>query len=148
MIYLLRHGDAEPDVGDGDAARRLTPKGEEQARLAGLAIARLGYGIDACLTSPRVRALDTARIACQAIGLEPEVSEPIGDGSYQATDLAAGRGDVLLVGHEPVPPLEAARLTGANAKMQKGGLAVLEPGTLRVLLRPVELAAIAGAPAP
>ena len=56
MIYLLRHGDAEPDLGDGDAARRLTPKGEEQARLAGLAIARLGYGIDACLTSPRVRA--------------------------------------------------------------------------------------------
>ena len=94
MIYLLRHGDAEPDLGDGDAARRLTPKGEEQARLAGLAIARLGYGIDACLTSPRVRALDTARIACLAIGLEPEVSEPIGDGSYQATDLAAGRGDV------------------------------------------------------
>lgn len=148
MIYLLRHGDAEPDLGDGDAARRLTPKGEEQARLAGLAIARLGYAIDACLTSPRVRALDTARIACQAIGLEPEVSEPIGDGSYQATDLTAGRGDVLLVGHEPVLSMEVARLTGANVKMKKGGLAVLEPGTLRVLLRPVELAAIAGAPAP
>ena len=53
-----------------------------------------------------------------------------------------------MVGHERVLSMEVARLTGANVKMKKGGLAVLEPGTLRVLLRPVELAAIAGAPAP
>lgn len=148
MIYLLRHGDAEPDTGDGDAARRLTPKGEGQARLAGLAMARLGYGIDACLASPRVRALDTARIACEALGLEPEISTPIGEGSYDTMDLVAGRGDVLLVGHEPVLSMEVARLTGANLTLKKGGLAVLEPGTLRVLLRPAELAAIAGNSAP
>lgn len=147
MIYLLRHGDAEPDLGEGDAARRLTAKGEKQSRIAGLAIARLGYEVGTCLASPRVRALDTARIACLALGIEPEVSLPIGDGSYEADDLAIGRGNVLLVGHEPVLSMEVARLTGASVKMKKGGLAVLEPGTLRVLLRPAELAAIATSPA-
>ncbi len=49
----------------------------------------------------------------------------------------------MLVGHEPDMSGEIARLTGAEAKLKKGGLAVLEPGLLRVLLRPVELTAIA-----
>ena len=51
MIYFLRHGDAENGDGD-DAARRLTPKGERQARTAGRAPAVFGAEIDACLTSP------------------------------------------------------------------------------------------------
>ncbi|MFP5388118.1 MAG: histidine phosphatase family protein, partial [Thermoleophilia bacterium] len=53
MIYLLRHGEAEEGVGD-DAARRLTPKGERQARAAGEALAALASAVDACLTSPKV----------------------------------------------------------------------------------------------
>jgi phosphohistidine phosphatase len=51
---------------------------------------------------------------------------------------------VLLVGHEPDMSGEVARLTGAKVKFKKGGLAMLEPNVLRVLLRPAELAAIAG----
>ena len=144
MIYLLRHGDAEPDTGDGDAARRLTSKGEDQSWAAGAAMARLGFDITVCLASPRVRALQTAELACASLGIQPEISSPIGEGSYNTLDLVAGRGDVLLVGHEPVLSMEVARLTGANIKMKKGGLAVFEPGTLRILLRPAELFAIAG----
>lgn len=144
VIYLLRHGDAEPDTGDGDAARRLTPKGEAQAAAAGRALANLGLTIDSCVTSPRVRAHDTAELACHALGITPETVAGIGDGSYDTMDLAAGRGDLLLVGHEPVLSMEVARLTGAGIKMKKGGIAVLEPGLLRALLRPAELAAIAG----
>ena len=64
MIYLLRHGDAEDGSGD-DAARRLTGKGREQARAAGAALAALGAGIDACLTSPKLRAAETAALACE-----------------------------------------------------------------------------------
>jgi phosphohistidine phosphatase len=142
LIYLLRHGDAEP--GDGnDAARRLTAKGEQQARAAGRALAALHAGLDACLTSPRVRALDTARLACEALGLEPEVAEELRGGRFDSLALAAGRGDVLLVGHEPDFSAEVARLTGANVKLRKGGLAVVDGSTLQALLRPKDLAMIA-----
>ncbi len=143
MIYLLRHGDAEPGAGD-DAARRLTPKGERQAEAAGAALAKLGAKIDACLTSPKVRAAETARLACLALYLEPEIGEELRGGPFDSLDLAAGRGNLLLVGHEPDFSNEIARLTGAKAKLRKGGLAIVEGGALLSLLRPADLAAIAG----
>jgi phosphohistidine phosphatase len=142
MIYLLRHGEAEEGVGD-DAARRLTPKGERQARAAGGALAALATTVDACLTSPKVRAADTAGLACEALGLEPEVAEDLKGGSFDSVALAAGRGDVLLVGHEPDFSHEVARLTGANVKLRKGGLAIVDGSVLVALLRPKDLTAIA-----
>jgi phosphohistidine phosphatase len=145
MIFLLRHGDAEPDQGDGDAARRLSKKGRRQSDDAGRAIARLGYSPDGCLASPKARAMETASLACVHLNLDPEISQPIADGRYDALDLAAGRGNVMLVGHEPDMSAEVARLTGARIKLKKGGLAVLERGILRVLLTPAELSAIARA---
>ncbi len=141
MIYLLRHGDAEDGDGD-DAARRLTAKGERQAEAAGQALARMGTEIDACLTSPKVRAAATARLVCRALGMEPEVAEELRGGPFDSLALAAGRGDVLLVGHEPDFSGEVARLTGAKVKLRKGGLAVVDGGTLIALLRPKDLAAI------
>ncbi len=144
MIYLLRHGDAEPDQGAGDAARRLTPKGEAQAIAAGQAMTKLGLNVDTCLASPRVRAFDTAALACESLGIPVEVVNAIGYDDYDSLDLAAGRGDTLIVGHEPDMSSEVARLTGAHIKMKKGGMAVIKNGTLMALLRPAELAAIAG----
>ena len=143
MLYLLRHGDAED--GGEDAARRLTAKGERQAAAAGTALAALGVELDACLTSPRVRAAETARLACEALPrLEPEIAPELGGGGFDALALAAGRGGILLVGHEPDLSDEIARLTGARIKMRKGGLAILEPSLLHALLRPADLAALAG----
>ena len=142
MIYLLRHGQAEDDAAD-DAARRLTPKGERQAESAGNALAALGKEIETCLTSPKVRAADTARLACRALDLEPEITEELRGGPFDSLALAAGRGDVLLVGHEPDFSGEIARLTGAKVKLRKGGLAIVDGGTLHALLRPKDLAAIA-----
>lgn len=142
MIYLLRHGDAEDGTGD-DAARRLTPKGERQAEVAGRALARLGAEIDACLSSPKARAADTARLACQALGIEPEIAEELRGGPFDSLALVAGRGDVLLVGHEPDFSGEVGRHTGAKVKLRKGGLAIVDGGTLVALLRPKDLAAIA-----
>jgi phosphohistidine phosphatase len=145
VIYLLRHGDAEDGDGD-DAARRLTPKGERQGEAAGRALAALGAAIGACLTSPKVRAAETARIACRALEIKPEAVEVLRGGRFDAEELAAGRGDVLLVGHEPDFSGEVARLTGARVKLKKGGIAVVdERGRLVALLRPADLAAIAGA---
>lgn len=142
VIYLLRHGDAEDGGGD-DAARRLTAKGEAQAQAAGQALATLGVGIDACLTSPRVRAANTALLACEALGLEPETAIELSEGRLDAQALAAGRGEVLLVGHGVDLCNEVARLTGARAKMKKGGLAIIDGGRLVALLRPADLAAVA-----
>jgi phosphohistidine phosphatase len=148
VIFFLRHGDAE-DAAEDDAARRLTPKGERQAGDAGRALAALGVELGACLTSPRVRAAETARLACEALpGLVPEVTTALGGGDFDSRSLAAGRGDVLFVGHEPDLSNELARLTGAKAKMRKGGLAIVDGSTLQALLRPAELRLIASSRRP
>jgi phosphohistidine phosphatase len=142
MIYLLRHGDAEDGDGD-DSARRLTAKGERQGRVAGEALASLGANIEACLTSPKVRAAETARLACEALGLEPETAAELRGGGFDSLALAAGRGDVLMVGHEPDFSDEVGRLTGANVRLRKGGLAIVDGSTLLALLRPGDLRRIA-----
>lgn len=143
LLYFLRHGDADEDHGEGDAARRLTPKGERQARAAGKALAAMGAEIDTCLASPKVRAAETARLACEALQLEPEAAEGLRGGTFDPLSLAAGRGDVLLVGHEPDFSNEVARLTGAKVKLRKGGLAIVDGSTLTALLRPRDLTALA-----
>jgi phosphohistidine phosphatase len=142
VIYLLRHGDAEKRDGD-DADRRLTARGERQARAAGRALAALGEEIEACLTSPKVRAADTARLACESLGIEPELAAELAGGDFDSPALAAGRGNVLLVGHEPAFSDEIARLTGGRVKLRKGGLAIVDGSTLTALLRPADLKRIA-----
>ena len=142
MLWLLRHGDAAE--GSPDAERPLTEKGEEQARAAGRALHALGVKIDACLSSPRVRAMETARIACEPLGVEPQLEPKLSGGPFDAEALAAGLGDeVLLVGHDPDFSTAVHDLTGAQVRMKKGGLAGLQKGELIVLMRPAELKRIA-----
>jgi phosphohistidine phosphatase len=142
VIWLLRHGDAE-DSADDDASRRLTAKGERQSEAAGAALAALGVDLDTCLTSPKVRARDTARIACGHVGLEPEEAEDLRGGDFDPAGVAAGRGDVLMVGHEPDFSRAIQATTGARVALKKGGLAAIDDGTLVTLLRPAQLRAIA-----
>jgi phosphohistidine phosphatase len=144
VIYLLRHGKAEPrGSGVGDAQRRLTAEGERQAEAVGRALAALGVRIDACLTSPKVRAAETARLAAAPLGVEPEIAVELSEGPFDSIDLVAGRGETMLVGHEPDFSNEVARLTGGKAKLRKGGLAIVDGNVLIALLRPDELVAIA-----
>jgi phosphohistidine phosphatase len=144
VLWLLRHAEAEE--GSPDADRALTPKGREQARVAGAALAALGVSLDACLSSPRVRSLDTAKIACEQLdGVDVQLEPKLGGGPFDAEALAAGLGDeVMLVGHDPDFSMTVHDLTGAQVRMKKGGLAGIEKGELKVLLRPKELRAIAG----
>jgi phosphohistidine phosphatase len=143
VLWLLRHGDAAD--GSPDAERPLTKKGERQSRAAGLALKRLGIEIDACLTSPKVRAAQTAKLACESLGVEPQLEPKLSGGPFDGEALAAGLGgDVLLVGHDPDFSMAVHDLTGAQVRMKKGGLAGVEKGELKTLLRPDELAAIAG----
>jgi phosphohistidine phosphatase len=144
MIWLLRHGSAEDDAPD-DAARKLTEKGERQSHAAGQALAALDQNIDVCLTSPKVRARDTARIACEELGVPVEETDALRGGDFDPEELAAGRGDVLLVGHEPDFSRAIQAATGARVDLKKGGLAAIDEGALVALLRPAQLRGIARA---
>jgi phosphohistidine phosphatase len=145
VIWLLRHGDAEDEAAD-DASRRLTENGEEQARAAGMALAALGVDIGACLTSPKVRARDMARIASTELGVEVMETEALSGGDFEPVELEAAAGtdrDLLLVGHEPDLSRAIQATTGARIKLKKGGLAAIDEATLVALLRPHQLQAIA-----
>ena len=141
MIWFLRHGDAAD--GDDDFARPLTQKGRRQSKAAGEALAALGVTLEACLTSPRVRAAETAQLACQSLGVEPETADELSGGEFDPATLTAGRGDVLLVGHEPDFSRAVGDLTGARVEMKKGGLAAVDGTTLLTLLRPGQIRRLA-----
>jgi phosphohistidine phosphatase len=143
MIWLLRHGEAEGSAAD-DAGRMLTAKGERQSRAAGKALAALGVEIDACLASPKVRGRDTAVIACRELGVEVEEVEALRGGDFDPYQLAAGRGEVLLVGHEPDFSRAVQAATGALVGLKKGGVAAIDGGRLASLLTPRQLRRIAG----
>jgi phosphohistidine phosphatase len=141
MLWLLRHAEARD--GKPDDERPLTELGERQARAAGLAMSRLGITVDLCLTSPKLRARQTAELACEPLGVEI-IDEPrLAGEPFDAHDLVAGLGDVMLVGHDPSFTLTLHDLTGAQSRLPKGGLVGIEKGELVTLLRPSELAAIA-----
>jgi phosphohistidine phosphatase len=141
MLWLLRH--AEAADGAPDDERPLTEKGLRQAEAAGRALARLGEKIDVCLSSPKLRALQTAERACEPLGIEVRIEPVLSGEPFDVHAITAGLGDVLLVGHDPSFSLLLHDLTGTQARMKKGGLAGVSKGELVVLMRPTELAAIA-----
>jgi phosphohistidine phosphatase len=135
MIWLLRHAHAEN--GSPDAERPLSARGEQQARAVGAALKVLGVELDACLTSPKVR-------ACEPLGVEPWEERALRGGPFDPTDVAAGHGEsVLLVGHEPDFSIAVHDATGAQVRLPKSGLAAIDRGELKLLLRPHELQALA-----
>ena len=156
QLWLLRHGDAEPHGARRDAERRLTERGERQAVAAGEAFERMRIKFSAVFTSPKVRALDTARRAAAVWGAEPVPHEPLAE-RFDARDAlellsAAEPGSrVLVVGHEPELSNTVAELTGARVDLKKGGVAAVAvegaSAELVVLMRPRELAELAGLPA-
>jgi phosphohistidine phosphatase len=143
VIWLLRHGDAEDGEGKPDAERELTGKGEKQSVAAGKALKALGVKIDVCLTSPKVRAKRTAELACESLDCDVEEDDRLAGGDFDPLEVAAGRGEVMLVGHEPDFSQAVALVTGSRVKMKKGGIAALDDHILHLLLRPKDLKAIA-----
>jgi phosphohistidine phosphatase len=148
QLWLLRHGEAEPHDARPDDERRLTDRGRDQARAAGGALAALKVKIHLAFTSPKVRARDTATIACQTLGTEPIEHAPLAAGFAvdDALELIAAAGPeqrVLVVGHEPDFSQVVHDLTGARIDLKKGGIAGVRldgaRGELMVLLRPREL---------
>lgn len=135
VLWLFRHGKAADAVGfrGGDAARPLVGRGEAQSRESGARLAELAPHVDAVLTSPRLRALQTASIAAQAHGAAPEpvVIDDLG-GDYGLRDLLAfaspwleapGATNVVVVGHNPTLSVLVHELTGDDRGLKTGAFA-------------------------
>jgi phosphohistidine phosphatase len=157
QLYVMRHGIAvargDPNFQDDDK-RPLTPEGKKKLREIAKGLLRLGLGVDSVISSPLVRASETATIVAEI--LCPRVKVEFSDylrpgGSLQALVTALGkRGEhrsVLVVGHEPDLSEGVAKLIGnsrANFQFKKGGCCRIDfekfpprpPGTLVWWLTP------------
>jgi phosphohistidine phosphatase len=150
-IYLLRHahaGNAEDWAGD-DSKRPLSGKGRKQAKRLGHFLAERGIKPDAIVSSPKVRAVETAELVAGSLKKDVRVDQRLA-GFLDVAALAAlveeaGGSRVLLVGHDPDFSDLAAALVGADdLPMKKGALARIDvappiregSGVLRWLVPP------------
>jgi phosphohistidine phosphatase len=157
QLHLLRHAHAgDPFKWSGpDAVRPLSEKGRLQAERMGSFLAQAGFAPDAILSSPRLRASETAGLVARALGLPVRELEELGgplDASTLEALLAAAGDPVrpLLVGHDPEFSELAAELTGLSSlPIRKGALVRIDlerpldagRGTLRWLVPPDLLSA-------
>jgi len=140
-IYLVRHGAAEeqgPSYPD-DAARPLTKDGIERLRVETVGLADLDVHVDRILTSPLVRAVQTAEILasglrCEAPLVATDALRP--GGRFDALEAELARlghaRSVALVGHEPSIGEIAARLIGAREPLafKKGTVCRIDAAAL------------------
>jgi phosphohistidine phosphatase len=138
-LYIMRHGIAvmrAPSTVMDDAKRPLTPEGKDKMREIAAGLVRAGVTVDWIVSSPLVRAVETAEIVGEALESKPPLDScdalrPGGQPEALISFLArrANRRRVLVVGHEPDLGELAARLIGAgrNANMpfKKGGCCLI-----------------------
>src|SRR5438105_13982522 len=131
-LYLVRHADAAP--GEPDELRPLTARGKQQARDLGIRLAAEGAGGAAILTSPLLRARETAEEIARAIGATPKADDRLAPGAtptgVRAAVVRHGE-DVVAVGHQPDCGRIAAELTGGpEPPFPKAGLVIIDlPGS-------------------
>jgi phosphohistidine phosphatase len=145
-LYLLRHGIAvDPSVAGfaKDAERPLTPKGRRRLRQIAGAMGVLKISFDVILSSPYMRAKQTAEIVAKSLKRLKQLKfsdelTPGGDPKLLIqllNELRPRPKNILLVGHEPYLSKFIALLTTGNTNMEidlkKGGLCKLEAETLR-----------------
>jgi len=133
-LLLFRHGIAEVDGPDGtDESRRLTEEGVDKTAQAARGLAKVIDPPEAVLTSPLVRAAETARIVAGVFDVEPETLDALGHGSpVDICEQIATRSEqsLMLVGHEPSLSCTAELLcTGSSGRflqLKKAGCICLD----------------------
>jgi phosphohistidine phosphatase len=118
-LILVRHAEAAP--GNPDELRPLTPDGRAAARELGERLA--GERPDAVVSSPLLRARDTAEAIAAAAGLTAEADGRLAPGATAGDVRAAvaGRGEtVVAVGHVPDLPEAVLELTGREVRFAPG----------------------------
>jgi phosphohistidine phosphatase len=160
-LYLIRHGVAEErgDAWPDDSKRPLTEDGTSRMRKAARGLSRLGVVFDIVLTSPLVRARQTAEIVAGGLAPRPSLvnlESLAPDAGYAAliTELEkhARKPRIALVGHEPDIGELAARLIGSRRSIEfkKGAICRIDvddipptgPGQLRWFITPKILLAL------
>jgi phosphohistidine phosphatase len=154
QLHLLRHADAgDPEAWTGDdAARPLSEKGVAQAERLATFLNGVRYRVDAVITSPKVRARQTAEIVADGLGLKGRVRDEerlaVGFDLSTIDAILADAGSPtrpVLVGHDPDFSEVLSELTGsADLTMKKGAMARVDlrgrigsgRGTLRWLIPP------------
>ena len=124
-MIVVRHAKAAP--GEPDDLRPLTDQGREAARMLGELLAEREP--DAVVSSPLLRARETALAIAGAAGVEADVDERLAPGA-DADDLRAavdGRGEtVVTVGHEPDCSEIVLALTGREVQFPTAGFAEID----------------------
>ena len=161
-LYLIRHATAS-DTAASDAERELTNEGREEARVAGAALAELGAKPKHIISSPLVRARQTAEIVAKALSFsgQVEILDELENGTTTVSLVKAlkprdSADEILLVGHIPSLSEHLAALIGAkNAEglpLGKASVACVElerlrigTGQLRWLMRQGQLREMIGA---
>ena len=134
ILHFLRHGKAGQPRAHDDDARELTGRGVAALRAAAPLWRRLDVRPDVVISSPLPRALQTAELFVEGVGLP---SPPVTDDRLRPgaswEDLAGAAAEhpdaqrVMFVGHEPDLSKAVAQLTGASSiRLRKGGLAAVE----------------------
>jgi phosphohistidine phosphatase len=124
-LFLVRHAEAAP--GEPDALRPLTPAGRAHARKLGDRLAP--EELDAVLSSPLLRARQTAEQIARAANLAAEVDERLAPGASadKVREAVGGRGEaVVAVGHQPDCSEIFLDLTGESRPFAPGAVAVVE----------------------
>jgi phosphohistidine phosphatase len=146
-VLLIRHAHAaDQDRALPDAARHLTRRGRDLARRLGARLRAEGIVFDALVSSPLVRAVQTAELVAQGAGYEGEVSAlpalaPDGSPHRVAADLEGVGAAVAVVGHEPSISHLAAVLLGraSHAAFKKGQLVIIVDGKVAATIDPETL---------
>ena len=133
-LGLLRHAHAgDPAAWDRpDDLRPLTEKGRQQAERLGRLLAAAGFVPDAVLTSPRIRARETADLVAERLGVPVRIDPRLGSFLDLATveailDDAGKPARPVLVGHDPDFSDLLTLLTGSpGLRMRKGAFALLD----------------------
>lgn len=152
QLHLLRHAHAGDPMAwdDADEARPLSPRGQRQADRLGRFLAGIGFRTDAIITSPKLRAAQTAEIVAERLGVpvgtDDRLAGEVGLNTLEAILRDAGDpGLPILVGHDPDVSDLVVKLCGAlGVPMRKASFARIdaerpfEPGqaTLRWLVPP------------
>jgi phosphohistidine phosphatase len=126
LVFLIRHGHAEK--GDPDAVRPLSPRGRAEARALGEQLGEHKTPPNLVLTSPLLRARETADAVAQATGAELRVDDRLAPGATEAHFrgvLESVAGPVAVIGHQPDCSLFASALTGHDPGFPTGGVVEL-----------------------
>lgn len=127
LLFLVRH--AHADQGEPDELRALSERGRTEAKALAKQLAAHNAGPDLVLTSPLLRARETAKAIADKAGIDVRVDERLAPGTTVELLREAVQGEegpIAVVGHQPDLSEVAFELTGRDPGFPTGGVVEIE----------------------